>query len=424
MISPRAMPAPQLDALYRRSRPALIATVTRLLGPSQLADVEALVQEVFVAALRAWPEGRPPDNPDGWLMQAAKNRALDWIRTGGRHARSADPDAEALASLPDPSPGPLAEARLRSELSDDTLAMMFVACHPALSFQARVMLALRTLCGLEARQIAAALLSGEAAVEKQLVRARARLRELEVTFELPSGPELAERLDAVLTVLYVLFAEGYSAHGGDRAVREELCEEALRLCRLLLDREATSRPDVHALAALMLFQGSRLRARTDERGALLTLEEQDRSRWDGAMIRQGVKHLETSAEGDEVTELHLEAGIAACHALAPSFATTDWARIVGFYDDLVRLDASPVVRLNRAIAVSYARGPEEGLEALREIEGDPQLERLALPSAARADLLSRLGAAHHAKDAYAAALERADSEQQRQLLLRRLADLS
>jgi RNA polymerase sigma-70 factor (ECF subfamily) len=418
------LPPADLDVLYRRTRPALIAAVTRLLGPSQLTEVEGIVQEAFVAALRTWPGSRLPENPDGWLVQVAKNRALDWLRTGGRHQQHADVDDELLASLPDLDPGPSAEARLRSELSDDCLAMMFVACHPALSFQARVMLALRTLCGLDTAQIAAALLSQEPAVEKQLVRARARLRELEVTFEVPEGPELTERLDAVLTVLYLLFAEGYSAHGGDRAFREELCAEALRLCRLLLDHPATSRPDVHALAALMLLQGSRLRARIDERGALLTLGEQDRSRWDGAMIRQGLQHLERSTAGDEVTELHLEAGIAACHALAPSFGTTDWARIVGFYDDLVRLNPSPVVRLNRAIAVSYAHGPERGLEALREIEGEPELERLALLAAARADLHSRLGEAHHARDAYAAALERADSEQQKQLLRRRLAELS
>jgi RNA polymerase sigma-70 factor (ECF subfamily) len=400
--------------------------VTRLLGPSQLAEVEGIVQETFLAALRAWPGGKPPENPEGWLFQVARNRALDWIRTGGRHQRSSERDEALLSSLPDPEAGPStsAEARLRSELSDDSLAMMFVACHPALSFQARVMLGLRTLCGLDAAQIAAVLLSQEAAVEKQLVRARARLRELKVTFDVPTGPELTERLDAVVIVLYVLFAEGYSAHGGDRVVREELCAEALRLCRSLLDHPATCRPDVHALAALMLLQGSRLRARVDARGALLTLGEQDRSRWDGAMIRQGLEQLERSMTGDEVTELHLEAGIAACHALAPSFATTDWARVVGFYDDLVRLNPSPVVRLNRAIAVSYARGPERGLQALREIAHEPELERLALLEAARADLHSRLGEAHHARDAYTAALERADTEQQKQLLRRRLAELS
>ncbi|HVE86614.1 MAG TPA: sigma-70 family RNA polymerase sigma factor, partial [Myxococcales bacterium] len=329
-----------LDALYRRARPTLIGAVTRLLGPSHLDQVEAIVQEAFVAALRTWGPRGAPENPEGWLVQVAKNRALDWLRTGGRPERAAEggEEEDGLASLPAAGRGdPEATARLSGELSDDQLAMMFVACHPGLSRSAQVMLALRTLCGLEAAEIAAVLLSQEAAVEKQLVRARARLREVGLSFDVPSGGELQARLPPVLTVLYVLFSEGYAPHGGDRAVREELCQEALRLCRVLLDHPATRQPRVHALAALMLLQASRLRARTDERGQLRTLAEQDRSRWDGALIRQGLEQLALSAAGDELTELHLEAGIAACHALAPSFDTTDWPRIVASYDQLLRL---------------------------------------------------------------------------------------
>jgi len=420
-----------LDALYRRSRPALIGAVTRLLGPSHLDQVEAVVQEAFVSALRTWRAGAPA-NPEGWLVQVAKNRALDWLRTGGRPERagapagpaSADGEEDALAALPSDAADPEATARLQGELADDQLAMMFVACHESLSTSAQVMLALRTLCGLEAAEIAALLLSQEAAVEKALVRARARLREVGLSFDVPRGAELQARLPPVLTVLYLLFSEGYAAHGGDRAVREDLCSEALRLCRVLLDHPATRQPRVHALAALMLLQASRLRARADESGRLLTLAEQDRSRWDGAMVRQGLEQLARSAEGDELTEFHLEAGIAACHALAPSFDTTDWPRIVESYDQLLRLDPSPVIRLNRAIALSWARGPAAGLQALREIESEPELQRLSLLEAARADLHSRLGEAHHARDAYAAALERAGSEQEKQLLRRRLAELA
>ncbi|HYV46375.1 MAG TPA: sigma-70 family RNA polymerase sigma factor [Myxococcaceae bacterium] len=417
-------PPVRLDALYRRARPTLTAAVTRMLGPSHLDQVEAVVQEAFESALRTWPSRGPPSNPEGWLVQVAKNRALDWLRTGGRRERAGgEGEQEELSALPADGPDLETAARLQGELSDDQLAMMFVACHPSLSTSAQVMLALRTLCGLEAAEIAALLLSQEAAVEKALVRARARLREEGLSFEVPAGSELSARLPPVLTVLYALFSEGYAAHGGDRAVREDLCAEAMRLCRVLLDHPATRRPQVHALAALMLLQGSRLRARADERGRLLTLAEQDRSRWDGAMIRQGLEQLALSAAGEELTELHLEAGIAACHALAPSFQTTDWARIVASYDQLARLDPSPVVRLNRAIALSYAQGPARGLEALEEIAAEPELRRLALLEAARADLHSRLGEAHHARDAYAAALERAGSEQEKQLLRRRLTEL-
>lgn len=421
----------ELEALYHRCRPTLTAALTRMVGPSHLDQVEAIVQETFVAALSAWPLQKPPDNPDGWLMAVAKNRALDWLRTEGRRrTRDAgageedeDREGDALERLPAPE-GEVPAGRLRGELSDDQLAMMFVSCHPSLSLSAQVMLALRTLCGLEAKEIAAVLLSQEAAVEKQLVRARQRLREVGLSFDLPPAEELGSRLDAVLTALYALFSEGYSAHGGDRAVREELCGEALRLSRLLLDHPATRRPDVHALAALMLLQASRLKARQTPEGELLTLQEQDRSLWDGEMIRQGLEQLARSASGDRLTDFHLEAGIAACHATAATFAATDWERIAGYYDQLMEVNPSPVIRLNRAIALSYAEGPEAGLAALAAIESEPEIQRLSLLEAARADLHSRLGNAHGARDAYRRALERAGSEQERQLLRRRLADLA
>ena len=418
----------QLERIYRQNAGALTAALTRLFGPTRLDAVESVLHDTFVAALESWGFTGVPDNPPAWLMTVARHRAFDVLKGERRRgAKDPAPDPENLPADAGPaqagsSPGGR-EPALRGEVADDELRMMFVACHPRLTLESQLALTLRTLCGFEVLEIARALLSDEAAVEKRLVRARQSLREAAVTFVLPDRAEMGERLGAVARVLYLLFSEGYSAHRGDHPIREELCREALRLSALLLGEPAFRTTEMHALRALMLLQASRLSARVDDDGNLRALAEQDRQRWDRALIDEGLRHLGASAEGERVTEYHLEAGIAACHALAPRFQETDWARIVGYYDQLLALNGSPVIRLNRAIAVAYAQGPEQGLRALRPLEREPRLERYGLLAAARADLLARLGDTRRAREAYLGALDLVDTESERRLLLRRLSEL-
>jgi RNA polymerase sigma factor (sigma-70 family) len=407
-----------LEQHYRESVPALVAVLTRMLGPGRLDTVEALVHDTFLAALDGWTAATIPANPGGWLMTVARNRALDLIRRTRPLERAVD-----LDSLP--SRDAREAPALRGELADDLLRMLFVSCHPALTLESQIALSLRTLCGFETSQIARALLSDEAAMEKRLVRARQTLREAAVTFELPDERhELSARRGAVLRVLYLLFSEGYSARRGERQIHEDLCHEAIRLVGMLLDRAGVTTAEVHALAALMMLQASRLPARLAADGNLLTLAEQDRGRWDRALIRSGLEHLAASARGAILGEYHLEAGIAACHAMAANIEATDWRRIVGYYDSLLALNDSPVIRLNRAIALAYADGPAPALRELALLARDPRLDRYGLLEAAEADLRARTGDTRRARAAYERALELVATEPERQLLRRRMAELA
>ena len=405
-----------LDRLYREHAGRLHGALTRLCGAGRMELVEASVHEAFAAALVAWPTSGAPDNPAGWLHTAARNRALDVLRRESRFPAD-QPDEYAAAAEP-------ADAHLREELPDDLLAMIFVACHPALPLESQVALTLRTLCGLELPAIARALLQSEAAIDKRLVRARQLLREANVDLEPPGAAARRERLDAVLAVLYLLFSEGYAAHHGESAMRADLCGDAIRLAETLADHPATEDPRVHALCALMHLQASRLAARVDAEGHLVTLADQDRTRWDRRAIGRGLLHLAASAGGDDVSAYHLEAGIAACHATAPSFDDTDWRRIVDYYDQLLALDPSPVVAVNRAIAIGFADGPDAGLSALGKLEREPRLAGSPLVAAAAADLRARAGDLHRARAAYQRAIELASSDQERRWLERRLAELS
>jgi RNA polymerase sigma factor (sigma-70 family) len=408
-----------IERVYRENAGALTSALTRLLTPAHLDRVESLVHDAFAAAIETWPESGVPDNPAAWLMTVARRRALDELRRMQRAREREDGEA-------DPAIDPVAAPVLRGEIADDLLRMMFVACHPSLTLESQVALTLRTLCGFEVENLARALLSDPAAMEKRLVRARQTLRAEKVAFDLPPPDERASRTGAVLRALYVLFSEGYSARAGDEPIRAELCRDAIRLVELLVADESplAGAPAVRALAALMLLLAARLPARVDSDGNLLLLSEQDRSRWDRGLIARGLAHLSGSAEGDEVTEYHLEAGIAACHALAPSCADTDWRRIVGYYDRLLELNSSPVIRLNRAIAVGYADGPEQGLDELARLEREPRLEEYGLLRAARADLHARLGDTRRAREAYERAIELGATEPERRLLRRRLAELA
>jgi RNA polymerase sigma-70 factor (ECF subfamily) len=361
----------ELERIFRAQRASLIAAMTRAFGPPNLDVIEAALQDAFVMAAQHWPIEGIPDRPDAWLLTTARNQVLDYMRRSGTARAKASAVRAFDTQVRDGAESP--RARFEGEIQDDELEMIFVACHPCNSLESQIALTLRTLCGMDIDEIARALLSDSQAVAKRLVRARQALRASGVELTFPPKDEIALRLDGVLKVLYLLFNEGYSSLRGPRQVREELCSEAIRLGEILARHCGTDTPRVHALVALMLLQSSRFAARTDGTGELVTLEEQDRSAWDRDRIDRGLRHLERSASGNELSEYHLEAGIAACHATAASFAETDWPRIIECYDALLAANPSPVAAFNRAVAIGFSCGPEAGLAELRVLRDAPAL---------------------------------------------------
>ena len=357
-------PARIAEDLFRHEGARIVAMLANHLGVHRLQLAEDVVQEALVRALQTWPYRGVPENPAAWLTQTAKNLALDTLRREQRWQEKEDGIAAAherwLAAPP-------TAVESEETFTDDTLRMMFVCFHPQLSTEAQTALALRTLCGLSPAEIAAAFLTSEAAISKRLVRARQRIRELALPFAVPDARELPARLEGVLGTLYLLFNEGYKASAGERLVREELCLEAIRLALLLAEHPATRQPRTHALLALMLLNAARLPARTDDAGNLLRLHEQNRATWDQTMIQRGIQHLGLAATGDALSEYHLEAGIAACHSTATDEASTDWPRILTLYDRLVEMNRSPIVALNRAVAVARVHGAQAGFDALGAI---------------------------------------------------------
>lgn len=375
------------DHLFRRESARLVAMLAGHFGVRRLQLVEDVVQEALVRALQTWPYRGVPENPAAWLMQTAKNLALDHLRRERRWQEKEDGIAaehERWLSAP-PS------EQTHETFADDTLRMMFVCFHPQLSAEAQKAMALRTLCSLSPAEIAAAFLTSEAAISKRLVRARQRIRELSLPFAVPDVRELPARLDGVLGTLYLLFNEGYKASTGDRLVREDLCHEAIRLAGLLAEHPATRTPRTHALLALMLFSAARLPARTDDGGNLLRLHEQNRAAWDQGMILRGIRALSLAATGDALSEYHLEAGIAACHSVAASDAATDWPRILALYDQLLALTGSPIAAMNRAVAVARVHGPQAGLDAIHGIKNRGSLESHHLFHAILGSFAAELG---------------------------------
>jgi RNA polymerase sigma factor (sigma-70 family) len=407
-----------VDHLFRHQAGQVVATLTRIFGPQHLDLAEDVVQETLLKALRQWPYRGIPDNPGAWILRVARNHALDILRRE-RALRGKHEQIAALTAL-DHSTTP-AEI-LDCELRDDMLRMMFTCCHPAISREARVALTLKTLGGFGVPELARAFLTQEATIAQRLVRAKRTLRVRRIPFEVPDAAELPARLSSVLEVLYLLFNEGYSAHAGENLVRHELCAEAIRLTSLLADQPAGDQPVVHALLALMLLQAARLPGRIDAAGDLLLLEEQDRALWDRALIRRGLRELERSAQGDELTEYHLQAGIAACHAVAPSYAATDWPRILADYDELAALCSSPVVMLNRAVALAIVAGPRAGLDTLHQIAELPGMAGYHLFYATRAELLRRTGDHTSALESYQRALAHVSTEPERRFLMGRIAE--
>ncbi|WP_343886442.1 RNA polymerase sigma factor [Actinoallomurus spadix] len=407
-----------IDAIWRLESARIIAGLTRMMRDVGVA--EELAQDALVAALEQWPQDGVPDNPGAWLMATAKHRAIDRIRREKRFEQKQQEIGRDLETRQDPTDAEL-EAALEEDLGDDLLRLMFISCHPVLSTEARVALTLRLLGGLTTDEIARAFLVPEATVAQRIVRAKRTLATKKVPFEVPPGAERAARLSSVLEVLYLVFNEGYSATAGDDWTRPALCQEALRLGRVLAELMPRE-PEVHGLVALMEIQASRLRARVGPSGEPIQLLDQDRGKWDQLLIRRGFAALLRAEEvGGGIGPYMLQAAIAACHAQAPTAEDTDWARIATLYEALGRIAPSPVVELNRAVAVAMAHGPEEGLRIVDGLAGEPALKGYHLLPSVRGDLLARLGRAAEARAEFERAASLTRNDRERTLLLDRAA---
>jgi RNA polymerase sigma-70 factor, ECF subfamily len=405
-----------IDAVWRIESARLIAGLARIVRDVGLA--EELAQDALVAALERWPESGVPDNPGAWLMATAKHRAIDLLRRGQLLARKHEELGRELEARQEMAVPDL-DAALDDEVGDDLLRLVFVACHPVLSTEARVALTLRLLLGLTTGEIARAFLVSEATVAQRIVRAKRTLAEARVPFEVPRGAELAARLQSVLEVVYLVFNEGYAATAGDDWMRPELCEDALRLGRILAEL-VPQEPEVHGLVALMEIQASRSAARLGPAGEPILILDQDRARWDHVLVRRGLAALaRAEALGGALGPYALQAAIAACHARARTPEETDWARIAALYDALAQLAPSPVVELNRAVALAMAFGPAAGLEVVDALAAEPSLATYHLLPSVRGDLLARLGRLDEAGAEFSRAAALTRNARERDLLLAR-----
>ena len=421
---PNAPPASEISRLaehfFRHESGKLVSVLTGIFGVDRLHWAEDLVQEAFMRALQTWPYYGVPKNPAAWITQTAKNLALDLIR---REKTFANKEQQIIATMEGTLGGSEDEdsPRFEGEIKDERLRLMFVCCHSALPAEVQTALALKTLCGFGVNEIASAFLTSEAAIAKRLTRARERIRELNIQFEIPSGEELVGRLEGVLQTLYLLFNEGYKASSGENLIREELCSEAIRLGTLLVEHPSGQIPRAHALLALMLLNTARFKARTDRNGDIIRLEDQDRNQWNRAMMVRGFHHLKQSAAGAELSEYHLQAAIAACHCAAPDYESTDWAQILSLYDLLLKLNPSPIVALNRAVALSNVDGAQVALDALDTIPNRQSLQSYYLLYAVEADFRIKLKQFEDAARLIRKAMELTELRSERNLLQKRLA---
>jgi RNA polymerase sigma-70 factor (ECF subfamily) len=410
-----------VENLFRREAGRISAAVVRLVGLGHLDLAEDVVHDALLQALEVWKYGRLPDNPAAWLMAAAKNRAIDVIRRE-RTARRFVPELADQLSTEWSLVPTVAAAFEEKEIVDAELRLMFELCHGRLPEETQVMVILKYLCGFGVRELAQAFLSGEEAIEKRLVRARATLQAVGGLAELGDAARVRERSPAVCRALYLMFSEGYHGSHPEAAVREELCAEALRLATLLAEHPVTGVGEAKGLLALMYLLAARLPARRDERGDLVPLDEQDRTLWDVALNARGLAALRASTADPEVSGMQVEAAIAAEHAVAPSVAATDWESIVLLYDRLAAIRPSPVVALNRAVAIGFARGPAAGLAEIDAIESLGRLDDYLFLAATRADLLRRDGRPREALPHYRRARELARNDPERRFFDRRLTE--
>jgi RNA polymerase sigma-70 factor, ECF subfamily len=413
-VSQAAGPRAAVERLYRSESRRVLATLIRVLGDFDLAE-EAL-QDAFTAAMGQWPRDGVPANPRAWLVSTGRFKAIDRLR---RRARFDAALAELAARLDDQAPDPAEQDD--QLLEDDRLRLIFTCCHPALAPDAQVAMTLREVCGLTTEEVAKAFLTSPPTVAQRIVRAKAKIRAARIPYEVPAPAELPDRLEVVLEVVYLIFTQGYAPASGDSVVRADLADEAIRLARLLA--EHLPEPEVLGLLALLLLQDSRRAARASADGELILLADQDRSRWDRARIAEGTALLRRATSSGEIGPYGLQAAIAAAHAEAATAEATDWHRIVGLYDLLAHADPSPVVELNRAVAVAMRDGPAAGLTLIDTLLAGGQLDTYHLAHAARADLLRRLGRPAAARAAYRRALELARQQPERRFLERRLREL-
>lgn len=402
--------AAAVETVFRIESARIIAGVARIVRDVGIA--EELAQDALVAALERWPREGVPDNPGAWLTATAKHRAIDLVRRREVYARKLAEVGRSAEDVPPPEPSE------PDDIDDDLLRLIFTACHPVLSAEARIALTLRLLGGLATPEIARAFLVPESTVAQRIVRAKRTLAKAAVPFEVPYGEDRARRLSSVLEVIYLIFNEGYSATAGDDLLRPQLCEDALRLARVLAAL-APAEPEAHGLAALLEFQASRTAARTGPAGRPVLLADQNRARWDGLLIRRGFDALQRAGTGP----YSVQAAIAACHAKARRYADTDWATIAALYERLLVLSPSPVVALNRAVAVSMAQGPAAALELVDALAAEPALRGYHLLPSVRGDLLARLGRTDEARAEFERAAELTRNERERELLRERAAGL-
>lgn len=408
--------APLVEHFFRHEAGRLVAVLTRFFGWRNFDLVEDMVQATLLDALQAW-RVRAPDNPSAWVHRVARNKILDALRRDKIGQRVL---GEWAAARPMHEEG-LDELFLDSEIEDSQLRMIFACCHPRLVRENQLALTLKALCGFGNSEIARALLVSEETIKKRLQRATRDLIDQQIALDPPAAGELHQRLDSVHQVLYLLFNEGYSSSKGETAIRADLCEEAARLCHLLCSQRRFSTPPTHALMALMLFHAARLEARLDQRGSILLMEEQDRSKWDRRLIQHAQEFLDQSAEGTVISPFHLEAAIACLHCTAPSYAETDWPAILRLYDTLLTINRSPVYLLNRAIVLAQIAGPHAGIRALDEAGQDPALRHYHLFDATLGEFYRRAGDLTRARQHFEAARQKTSSPCDRELIDRRLS---
>ena len=404
-----------LDSLYRTESRRIFATLVRLLGDLDLAE-EAL-HEAFAAAAEKWPRDGQPDNPVAWLVSAGRFKAIDYIRRQRRFTPWNDEIAEFAENIADESQ----QAEPTQELEDDRLRLIFTCCHPSLSEEARIALTLREVCGLTTEEVASACLLAPTTMAQRIVRAKAKIRDARIPYQVPGKEELPARLQSVLRVVYLVFNEGYSASAGESVLRADLSREAIRLARLL--QELLPEPEIKGLLALMLLQESRRAARVTPEGDLVPLDEQDRSRWNAALINEGLALVKDALASRRFGAYSVQAAIAAVHAEARHAKDTDWPQIVGLYDALLRLEPSPVVELNRAVALAMCNGPQAGITLIEDLLKHDSLRHYHLAHAAKADLCRRLGDTDAARTSYEQALTLARQKPERRFLERRLREL-